>query len=84
MKPVEFSHHALMQLKSRGTNETEIIETIRNAVWQPAELNRMECRKNFEYNSHWNEKFFKTKQVRPIFTEEDESIIVVTVYVYYF
>ncbi|MCL0033512.1 hypothetical protein M1M99_01700 [Thermodesulfovibrionales bacterium] len=29
-------------------------------------------------------KFYKTKQVRPIFAEEENEIVVVTVYVYYF
>lgn len=44
----------------------------------------MECRKNFAYNKKWNKKFYTTKQVRPIFVEEKDEIVVVTVYTYYF
>jgi hypothetical protein len=32
----------------------------------------------------WNGRVSATKQVRPIFVEEAEAIVVVTVYVYYF
>jgi hypothetical protein len=39
---------------------------------------------DFEFNNIWNKKYYKTKQVRPIFVEEKDRITVVTVYVYYF
>lgn len=29
--------------------------------WQPAELGRLECRKDFPYGREWNKKFYKTK-----------------------
>ena len=45
---------------------------------------RLECRKDFPYEREWNGKFYKTKQVRPIFVEETDEIVVVTVYSYYF
>jgi len=41
-------------------------------------------RKDFPYGKQWNGVFYGTKQVRPIFVEEAEEIVVVTVYVYYF
>lgn len=44
----------------------------------------MECRMNFIYGRIWNGKRYETKQVRPIFVEQAEEIVVVTVYVYYF
>jgi hypothetical protein len=52
--------------------------------WQPTELGRLECRKDFSYEREWNNRFYKTKQVRPIFVEEADEIVVVTVYAYYF
>ena len=39
---------------------------------------------NFPFNSEWNGRWYRTKQVRPIFVEEEEEIVVVTVYTYYF
>jgi hypothetical protein len=84
MKPIRLSGHAKVQLFFRGTTEEEVIETIRTALWQPAELGRLECRKNFTFENEWNKKYYKIKQVRPIFVEEEEEIVVVTVYVYFF
>ena len=81
-KPIKFSEHAKNQLKYRGATEEEVIQTIRNAAWQPAELGRLECIHEFEFNNIWNGKLYKRKEVRPIFVEEDK-IVVVTIYVYY-
>ncbi len=83
-KPIRLSEHAIGQLIFRGASEKEIIETIRTSEWSPAELNRLECRKDFTFNKPWNNKSYKVKQVRPIFAEELNEIVVITVYVYYF
>ena len=60
------------------------MEAIQTEAWQPAELGRFECRKNFAFNAKWNRQHYGTKQVRPIFVDEPDEIVVVTVYVYYF
>lgn len=36
------------------------------------------------FDQLWNGARYATKQVRPIFAEEERRLIVVTVYVYYF
>jgi len=84
LKPIHLSGHARSQLPFRGVTEEEIIDTIRSEAWSPAELGRLECRKNFSFGKVWNNKLYATKQVRPIFVEEATEIVVVTVYVYYF
>ncbi len=84
MKPIRLSGHARQQLASRGVEEQEIAEAIRTAEWAPAELGRLECRKDFPFGHEWNKKVYATKQVRPIFVEEADEIVVVTVYAYYF
>lgn len=84
MKPIRLSQHAKEQAKYRGCTEEEIHITIQTSPWEKAELEKLECQKNFPYNNIWNNKEYKTKQVRPIFIEESGKIIVVTVYVYYF
>jgi hypothetical protein len=68
----------------RGFTVAEVEEAIRTMPWQPAELERLECRKDFTYGKEWNGKLYTTKQVRPIFVEEASEIVVVTVYTYYF
>lgn len=84
MKPIRLSGHAKEQLFFRGTTAEEVIETIRTTPWQPAELGRLECRKNFSFENEWNKKYYKIKQVRPVFVDEAEKIVVITVYTYFF
>jgi len=43
----------------------------------------MQCRKTFLFNRKWNERLYANKEVRPIFVEEADEIVVVTVYTYY-
>jgi hypothetical protein len=70
MKPIRLSRHALSYTARRGFSPDEVIDTIRSAKWEQAELGRLECRKNFRFEQYWNGKYYKTKQVRPIFVEE--------------
>lgn len=83
-KPIRLSGHARQQLTRRGATEAEIVQAIRSSTWQPAELGKLECRMNFPFGALWNGKVYNTKQVRPIFVEEEKELIVVTVYTYYF
>ena len=84
MKPIRLSGHARSQLSFRGIAEEEVVETIRSEAWTPAELGRLECGNDFLFNAEWNKQVYETKRVRPIFVEEENEIIVVTVYAYYF
>jgi hypothetical protein len=83
-KAIRLSGHASQQLQFRGASEEEIVEAIQVGTWIPAEHGRIQCRKDFPCNGPWNGKQYATKQVRPIFAEEPDEIVVVTVYVYYF
>ena len=83
MKPIRLSEHALRYTGKRGFTIPEIEETIRTSPWTPAELGRLDCRKNFAYGKDWNGKVYATKQVRPVFVEEAGEIVVITVYTYY-
>jgi len=62
----------------------EVEEAIRTCAWGAAELGRLHCRKNFAFGREWNGKVYATKQVRPVFVDETEEIVVITVYTYYF
>lgn len=67
MKPILFSGHARDNLRYRGATEDEVIETIRSAPWEPVDLRRLECHKDFVYRTVWNGRFYEMKRVRPIF-----------------
>lgn len=83
MKNIRISNHAYDQIKRRGTDEFEVVHAIQNGKWENAELSRLQSNFKFDYNAVWNGKTYKYKQVKPIFVDEDE-IVVVTVYTYYF
>jgi hypothetical protein len=84
MKPIRLSIHAREQLLYRGVSEEEVYETIRTSKWKPAELGRWECKEVFPYKKEWNEIYYNEKEVRPIFVEEENEIIVITIYTYFF
>ena len=44
----------------------------------------METSKEFAFEDCWNGRFYAKKMVRPIFVEEEDEIVVITVYVYYY
>ncbi len=39
---------------------------------------------DFPYHNEWNGKMYETKQVRPVFVDEPDELVVITVYTYYF
>lgn len=83
MKTIRLSGHARSYISSRGFTLTEVADAIRTSPWTPADFGRLECRKDFPFGREWNGKTYATKQVRPIFVEEQSEILVVTVYTYY-
>ncbi len=83
-KRIRLSAHAMSYTTRRGFTVAEVEETIRTSRWQPADLGRLECSKDFSFGEVWNNKYYATKRVRPVFVEEPDEIAVVTVYTYYF
>ena len=84
MKPIRLSGHAVSKLALRGATEEETVTAIREAKWEGAKQNRLQCRKSFPYGKLWNAKAYNTKQVKAIFEERENEIFVNTVYVFYF
>jgi hypothetical protein len=82
-KPIRLSKHAQDQCKERGTHEAEITTAIASAVWIPARENKFECKYSFQYNADWGGRYYAIKEVKPIFVEEMNEIVVVTVITYY-
>jgi hypothetical protein len=84
MKAIRLSKHALGYTAKRGFTPAEVEDAIRTCKWGAAELGRLDCHKDFPYGREWNGKIYATRQVRPVFVEEAEEIVVITVYTYYF
>ena len=86
MKPIRFSNHARLQMDLRGASEAEVIASIKSGGWEPARMAKFKTRMRFEFNktAPTNQKFYKYKIVEPVFAEEQDETVVITVMVYYF
>ncbi|MFC2131663.1 DUF4258 domain-containing protein [Bacteroidota bacterium] len=81
---IRFTKHAIERIKKRGSSESEVIEAIESCNKEPAKDNKIMCRLNIPYNSDWMGSFYPIKQVAPVIVEENNEIIVITVYTFYF
>ena len=84
VKPIEFSLHAMQQMAERGTLQDEVVQAIREGKPERAKQERLMYRLNIEYNAVWAGKHYAIKQVAPVVAEEDDRIVVVTVYTFFF
>ncbi|MBI4272574.1 hypothetical protein HY621_01860 [Candidatus Uhrbacteria bacterium] len=83
MKVIILGSHVKEQARKRGTTEEDIHNVIREQSWHGVRGGRYEACGDFSFEREWNKKYYSTKQVNPVFVEENESIIVITVYVFY-
>ena len=79
-----FTKHSLKQANDRGISLEEIEQALIYTLWQDVRYNRYSSIKVFEYNQIWEEVFYRQKEVKVIFTQEDDKIIVITVIARYF
>jgi hypothetical protein len=86
MKPIRYSNHARLQMVLRGVTEEEVTMAIRSGEWKTAKMGKSRSKYRFDFNriSLTNQKFYKYKIVEPVFTEELNELVVITVKVYYF
>ncbi|MBI4431304.1 MAG: hypothetical protein HY587_06305 [Candidatus Omnitrophica bacterium] len=83
-KPIIFTKHALLRMVERGTNQERVVEAVQSGERESAQRGLAQYRLNFEFNRHWDGKFYPVQQVVPIAAEEMNRLIIVTVYVFYF
>jgi len=84
VKRIVFSLHARQQLALRGGTEAEAQAAILEGERLPAERGRIAFRKNFPFLSLWKGRYYEVKQVMPVVVEEEDAMVAVTVYVFYF
>ena len=85
MEPIRLSNHAQLQMELRGASEEEVVTAINSGTWEPAKLGKLKTKHKFDFNaiSMANQKIYKYKTVEPVFADENDKIIVITVKVYY-
>jgi hypothetical protein len=84
LKPVVLTSHARQRMKDRGASEESVIEAIRTGEPEPARSGRVMFRLNIEFKRQWDGVYYQIQQVAPVVVEENERIVVITVYTFYF
>ncbi|MCL4378065.1 MAG: DUF4258 domain-containing protein [Actinobacteria bacterium] len=80
---IKIEPHTLHRSKERGTNKKEIIDVIETGREVPAKYGYMARFKIFNFNSKWLGKYYRQKTVKVFYTMKKNTIITVTVYVFY-
>lgn len=83
MKPIYFTDHARHQMAARKASDEEVKQVIRSVEWQLAEKGRHSASLAFPFNAEHYGRFYTTKEVVPIFVEEADQIMVITVYTFF-
>ena len=83
MKQIVFGRHAITQMKERCAAQEEVEETILEAPWEEAAKGRKTCHKTFPLADIHFGRYYKSKDVVPIFVEEKDRIFVITVYTFF-
>lgn len=83
-KLIVFTSHALQRIKERGTNESNVREAIRIGEREQAQRGCYLYRLNLEFKRIWDGRYYGVQQVAPVVKEEDDEVVVITVYTFYF
>ncbi|MBI4723089.1 MAG: DUF4258 domain-containing protein [Candidatus Stahlbacteria bacterium] len=82
-KAIYFTKHSLMQMQNRKADKEEVENVIRKSLWKFAEKGRFTASLSFPFNTEHFGRYYKTKEVVPIFIEEKDRIVVITVYTFF-
>ena len=82
-KKLIFTNHALERAEERGATIEEILEVLNTAESSLAKKGKYQKEKIFKFGKEWMGKIYEEKKIRVIYTEEEDNIVVITVYVFY-
>jgi hypothetical protein len=80
---IQIEPHTLQRAEERGTTIEEIQVVLEQGTEIPARGNRKARAKVFTFKKERLGKYYEEKRVEVIYVEENNSIITVTVYVFY-
>ena len=80
---IHIDPHTLERAEERGTTAEEIREVIRTGISIPAKHGRSGKAKVFPYHQMRGRKFYEQKRVEVIYVVECDTVVTVTVYVFY-
>jgi hypothetical protein len=80
---IQIDLHTLDRAKQRGTNDNEIKDVINTGFTIPAQYGRTAKAKIYEFKKKRQGKYYEQKRVEVIYTIHKDTVITVTVYVFY-
>jgi len=80
---IKMTLHASRRALERGTTAEEIEEVLQTGVPFQAESGRQGKAKVFKFEKQRHGRYYNQKRVEVIYVEEDDTLVVVTVYVFF-
>jgi hypothetical protein len=80
---IQIDLHTLDRAKQRGTNDNEIKDVINTGFTIPAKYGRTAKAKIYEFKKKRQGKYYEQKRVEVIYTIHKDTVITVTVHVFY-
>lgn len=80
---IQIDPHALERAEERGTNAEEIRDVIDTGLVIPAKRGRLAKAKVYDFKQERHDKYYEHKRVEVIYAIERDTIVTVTVYVFY-
>ncbi|OFX15103.1 MAG: hypothetical protein A2Z18_08195 [Armatimonadetes bacterium RBG_16_58_9] len=81
---VRLHPHALDRMSERGTDASEVIETVERGEQFPAKSRRIGFRRNFPFDGERGGKRYSTKQIEAYAVREGDDWLVITVIAKFF
>ena len=80
---IQIDPHTIERAAQRGASEDEIHDVIQTGFIIPAKYGRMAKAKVYSYEQTRHGKQYEQKRIEVVYTNESDTIVTVTVYVFY-
>jgi hypothetical protein len=80
---IQIDPHTLERAEERGTNESEIYEVVNRGFSIPAKYGRFGKAKIYDFKQKRLNIYYEQKRVEVFYAKEDDTIVTITVYVFY-
>ncbi len=80
---IQIDPHTLQRALERGATESEITETLKSGINILGKQGRLGKFKVFAFQQNRNSRYFEEKKLEVYYVVENNTIITVTVYVFY-
>ncbi len=81
---INFHPHALERMAQRGATQKQVIETVEAGERFEAKFGRIGFRRNFLFEKHWRNRYYKNIQIEVYAVMESKDWLVISVITRYF